>query len=112
VPVSVIWPLEMVGNLNSQTYLDILINGVGPAIEEVAHEDQEAAHVKTHLNQTFPNRWIGRDGTINWPARFPDLAPCDFFSWAYLKNKIYKMQHPNVDSLRKTIVAECRKVTT
>jgi hypothetical protein len=75
----IIGPLEIVGTLNSQTYLDILINVVGPAVEEVAHEDQEIcfqqrgcpAHfginVKTHLNKAFPNRWIGCDGicTIN-----------------------------------------------
>jgi hypothetical protein len=70
-----------------------------------------SSNVRIHLNQAFPNRWIGPRGTINSPARSPDLAPCNFFSWTYLKNKIYKTRHPNIDSLREGIVAECRNVT-
>lgn len=119
----IIGPFEIVGNLNSQTYLDLLINEVGPALEEVAHEDQEVwyqhdgcpAHfgvnVRAHLNETFPNCWIGRGGTINWAARSPDLALCDFFLWPYLKNKIYRQRHPNINSLREAIIVECRHIT-
>jgi hypothetical protein len=35
--------------------------------------------VMQHLNDTFLNRWIGRDSTINWPPRYRDLIPLDFF---------------------------------
>ena len=35
--------------------------------------------VREFLDQTFPNRWIGRDGPIAWPPRSPDLTPLDFF---------------------------------
>ena len=27
------------------------------------------------LHQRFPNKWIGRQGPIQWPARSPDLNP-------------------------------------
>ena len=37
-----------------------------------------ARHVMQHLNDTFPNRWIGRGSTIKWPPRSPDLTPLDF----------------------------------
>ena len=36
-------------------------------------------HVMQHLNDTFPNRWIGRGCTINWPPRSPNFTPLDFF---------------------------------
>ena len=38
-----------------------------------------------HLNDTFPNGWIGRGSTINWPPRSPDLTPLDFCLWGLMK---------------------------
>lgn len=115
----IVGPFEIEGNLNSEKYLDLLITKVGAALEVVARENQKIwfqhdgcpAHysldVRNFLNDCFPNRWIGRGGTINWPARSPDLVPCDFFLWGHLKSKIYKKRHPNINSLRNAIVAEC-----
>lgn len=115
----IIGPFEIEGNLNSQTYLQLLMTKVGPALEEVARDNQEIwfqqdgcpAHygieVRNFLNDSFPNHWIGRGGAINWPARSPDLAPCDFFLWGHLKSKIYRTRHPDINSLREAIVAEC-----
>ncbi|EZA48673.1 hypothetical protein X777_13179, partial [Ooceraea biroi] len=40
------------------------------------------------LNESFPDRWIGRGGRISWPARSPDLMPLDFFLWGHLKNEV------------------------
>jgi hypothetical protein len=31
------------------------------------------------LDANLENRWIGRNGPVLWPARSPDLNPCDFF---------------------------------
>jgi len=31
--------------------------------------------VRQYPNNKFPNRWIGRGGTQNWPPRSPDLNP-------------------------------------
>ncbi|XP_031329394.1 uncharacterized protein LOC116181049 [Photinus pyralis] len=120
---NIIGPFEIEGNLNSETYLDLLVTKVGPALEDVARENQEIwfqqdgcpAHfglnVRHFLNNSFPNHWIGRSGTINWPARSPDLAPCDFFLWGHLKSKIYKRRHPDINSLREAIVTECALIT-
>jgi hypothetical protein len=44
------------------------------------------------LDQQYPDRWIGRGGPRNWPARSPDLNPLDFFLWGYVKNVVYR--HP------------------
>lgn len=46
----------------------------------------------------FPTRWgytahckgILLLGDISWPARSPDLAPCDFFLWGYLKEEVFR----------------------
>ena len=35
--------------------------------------------VREYLNGRFREKWIGRGGPIQWPARSPDLNPLDFF---------------------------------
>ena len=42
------------------------------------------------LNDTFPNRWIGRGSTINWPPRSPDLTQLDFCFWGWIKSDVYR----------------------
>ena len=32
---------------------------------------------------------MGRRGSHEWPARSPDLTPCDFFLWGWLKEQVY-----------------------
>ena len=47
--------------------------------------------VRAHLIVNLPGRWIGRDShnessLLTWPPRSPDLTPCDFFLWGYIKD--------------------------
>ncbi|GFX88484.1 uncharacterized protein TNCV_2279521 [Trichonephila clavipes] len=37
---------------------------------------------------TYPERWIGRDGPVNWPARSPDLSCLDVFLWGHMKSLV------------------------
>ena len=57
-------------------------------------------HVREFLNETFPNRWIGRDGPIPWPPRSPDITPLDFFLWGYVKDIVYKTKVRDIDDLK------------
>ncbi len=42
--------------------------------------------ITTYLNEHFPNKWIShRSPYVQWPPRFPDLTPLDFYLWGYLK---------------------------
>ncbi|CAF4927346.1 unnamed protein product [Pieris macdunnoughi] len=59
--------------------------------------------VRNHLNEEYPDRWIGRGGTISWPARSPDLNPLDFFYWGAGKEKVYSKSMQNVEELRQRI---------
>jgi hypothetical protein len=39
-----------------------------------------------------------------WPARSPDLAPCDFFFWGYVKDKVFVPPLPqDLQQLRQRI---------
>jgi hypothetical protein len=39
-----------------------------------------------------------------WPARSPDLTPCDFYLWDYLKNKVYRTYPYNEEESYKKIL--------
>jgi hypothetical protein len=46
-------------------------------------------YVTYFLNETVPDRWIGRCGPTVWPPRSPDLTPVDFFLWGCVKDLVY-----------------------
>ena len=35
---------------------------------------------------------VGRHFKIEWPSRSPDLTPCDFFFWRFLRDRIYRVE--------------------
>lgn len=62
-------------------------------------------NAREYLNYMFPNRWIGRRGQIEWPARVPHLLPCDYFVWSHLKTMCAK---PNLKVLVISRGNQCR----
>jgi hypothetical protein len=38
------------------------------------------------FDQYFPNQRIGCAGLITLPVKSPDITPCDFFLWVYVKD--------------------------
>ena len=70
-----------------------------------------ATKVRGYLNQLFPDRWIGRRGSLKWAARSPDLTPCDFFLWGFLKGKVYSTCPQNLEELKQKIRVSCGQVT-
>ncbi|GFG36633.1 hypothetical protein Cfor_09377 [Coptotermes formosanus] len=37
-----------------------------------------AGEVRKLLKEVLPGRWIGHEGPIQWPPRYPDLTRLDF----------------------------------
>jgi hypothetical protein len=126
----IIGPLFIDGNLNGGNYLELLQNYVVPALANLYpnpenpqvpsnliwfQQDGAPPHydinVRHYLNRTFPNRWIGRRGSIEWPARSPDLTSLDFFLWGHIKSIVYKTKPLNLDDLRGRITNAIRSVT-
>lgn len=100
-----IGPVILPNILNGQGYLEHLQNALPGLIENLnlPQEIQEniifmqdgaaphwAVRVRDHLNQVYAGRWIGRGGPIPWPARSPDLNPCDFYLWSKIKSTVYR----------------------
>ena len=59
----------------------------------------------------FPGHVISLRGDIGWPPRSPDLTPCDFFLWAYLKAKVYEQCPQTLEALKEAIQQEVAAIT-
>ena len=56
--------------------------------------------VRAHLNVNLPGCWIGRAShtdspLLPWPPRSPDLRPCSFFLWGYIKDRVHVPPMPH-----------------
>ena len=88
-----IGPFFFDGNVTAAAYLAMLTEFLWPKLMRrklLFQRDGAPAHyaldVRAWLDSKFPNRWIGRRGPVEWPPRSPDLTPCNFFLWGYLKD--------------------------
>ena len=96
-----IGPVTLDDRMTGQNYLDFLQNELPKQLEDVPLATRIAMyfqhdgapshytrHVMKHLNDIFPNTWIGRGSTINWPPRSPDLTPLEFCLWGLMKSEV------------------------
>jgi hypothetical protein len=67
-------------------------------------QDVATAHTATYsikvLNKVFEDRLISRR---LWPARSPDLNPCDFYLWGNQKDKVYSNNPHTLVELKQNI---------
>ena len=120
---NLIGPYFLEPRLNGVAYLQFLRDDLPELLEDVPlglvnrmwfMHDGAPPHfsiaVRNYLNATFPLRWLGRGGPVEWPARSPDLNPCDFFLWGHLKDLVYQTEVPDVEELRRRIIHGCQTI--
>jgi hypothetical protein len=119
-----IGPFELPTRLDGGTYKNFLENDLPMLLLDVNLQLRRnvvfqndgapchyATQVRNYLNETFPNRWIGRGGPISWPPRSPDLNPIDFFIWGYYKEITYARECSSEEELRQKITEAKRVVS-
>jgi len=67
-------------------------------------------HVTEYLNESFPNRWLGRGGPVAWPPRSPDLTPLDYYLWGHTKTLVYENKVDSRAALRDRIFAAAQHI--
>ena len=87
-------------NMNGPLYGDLLVDSVIPELKRtnggvldplIWQQDGTPCHVTNDnlqlLDGEFDGRVVSRRAIRGqeWPPRSPDLNPCDFFLWGYLK---------------------------
>ena len=95
--------------VNGEAYLAMLQNWLMDQLHEeesanfIFQQDGAPPHwcltVRQYLNTTLPDRWLGRSGQtdrvlLRWSPRSPDLTPCNFFLWGYVKDLVYVLLLP------------------
>jgi hypothetical protein len=104
--------------VTSHRYVEMLRNFLEPRLNELGNaslwfqQDGATAHTVRAsmevLREIFPGRFISLRGDILWPACSPNLSPCDFFLWRYLKAEVFKCRPQTTDELTDAI---CHKIT-
>ena len=62
------------------------------------------------FREMFPSRLVSLLGDIGWPARSPDLTPCDIFLLGYLKAEVYKHRPQILKALKDAIPEEVNAI--
>uniref|UniRef100_A0A914UJ68 Transposase n=1 Tax=Plectus sambesii TaxID=2011161 RepID=A0A914UJ68_9BILA len=63
-----------------------------------------AKDVRDWPNENFGGRWMGHGSpTMPWSSRSPDLTPCDFFLWGFIKSKVYTINLRDIPELKDRI---------
>jgi hypothetical protein len=108
-------------SVTSERYVRMLSQFLKPKLEELDNnlqvwfqQDGATAHTaKRSLNvlqEMFPEKVVSLRGNVEWPARSPDLSPCDFFLWGYLKAEVFKLRPTSISSLKLAIQAAIEKI--
>ena len=108
--------------VTSDRYIQMIEEFFLPKLEEMNLRDvwfqQDGATAHTArtsmalLREHFPERLISLRGDLDWPARSPDLAPCDFFLWGYLKSLVYTNRPKTLGMLKNNIRAAIANIDT
>jgi transposase len=115
----IIGPYFFDGTVTGVSYLHMLREFLLPILMDypddiMFQQDGAPPHyaliVREFLNDNFPERWIGRRGPIEWPARSPDLTPPDFFLWGLLKDKVYSRNPRTIPQLKIAITEEIHSI--
>ncbi|GBM15013.1 hypothetical protein AVEN_266908-1 [Araneus ventricosus] len=80
-------------------------------------QDGAPPHIATPVKQ-LSNLHFGNDRIIiqhfptAWSPRSPDLNPCDFWLWGYLKDVMYGGPIANIPELKNSIAQHIHNITT
>lgn len=108
-------PFFFSDSVNSERYLNMLSSQLWPLIQQrhlendlIFMQDGAPPHwglsVRKWLDEHFAGRWMGRGSpNMPWPPRSPDLTPCDYFLWGYVKSVVYKQNPLDIEELKTKI---------
>lgn len=105
--------------VNQDNYLTMLRDWLWPKVLRTAEyqkyyfqQDGATPHradsVQTWLKSKFGKKFIDKE---MWPPRSPDLNPCDFFLWGYLKKMVYNPLPKTLDDLKANIEREIKNIS-
>ena len=67
--------------------------------------------VRQFLNEKFPDRWIGRNGSVSGPPLFSRHYTVGFFLWVYIKDMVCRISVCDINDLEHPIAEATTTVT-
>jgi hypothetical protein len=67
--------------------------------------------VSDYLNNSFRNTWIGTAAPKQWTPRSLYFTRLDFFTWCFIKYKVYLTKVPDLHDLRQSIYEAAHALT-
>ena len=97
-------------------FIPKLIQKYGPDFtEHIFCQDGASCHTaKTTLNlleQHFGDNIISNKIDNFWPPYSPDLNPCDFYLWGFLKDFVFKTSVSSIEEMKNKIISGCEQVS-
>ena len=120
----IIGPVFIHENINSELYIKVLnenfiptLRGMGVNMSETWFMQDGARPHRTQLvfdllYEYFREKIIALDSSrfvgegTDWAPYSPDLNPCDFYLWGYLKEKVYAQNPQSLEELENIIETE------
>ncbi|GFT46894.1 uncharacterized protein TNCV_3989541 [Trichonephila clavipes] len=109
--------------VTGEGYADMLQNRIIPSLADkhlleraIFMQDGAPPHigrrVKALLRRSFgDDRVLSRHFNHAWPPRSPDLSPCDYWLWGYLKSQVYRDRPTSLGMLKDNIRLQCLTIT-
>ena len=100
-------------NVHLQVYSDFSAQ-LTPKEKRYAYFQQDGNTCHTSdLSLTTIHTVFTAERTIGkglWPPRSPDLSPCDYFLWGFLKSRVYHNNPRTIDTLKNNIRQEISNI--
>ena len=103
-------PVELFAIIDS---IDCIDNTLLLAVKDNSAQERNLTVIqgvpKLPAMEGFP--WpLKYGGGMDWPPYSPDLNPCDFFLWGYLKDRVYRGNPQTIDALKEAITSEIQAI--
>lgn len=111
-------PFYFEETVKKENYLKMLQDFFWPKLLRTAErekyyfqQDGASAHtskiVQAWCSLKFGQKFLHKE---MWPPRSPDLNPCDFFLWGYLKSLVYNPLPKTIDELKVNLEREIKNI--
>ncbi|GBN06727.1 hypothetical protein AVEN_124373-1 [Araneus ventricosus] len=104
--------------INSEYYIQKILKSslkddycrLYPNGDAVFHQDSAPSHASRVTQKFFTDQQVQFLRPQQWMPNSPDAAPCDYFLWGHLKNKLNKRRVSTLRGLQKAIREEVKKI--
>ncbi|GFV11914.1 uncharacterized protein TNCV_109621 [Trichonephila clavipes] len=109
--------------VTGEWYADMLQNHIIPSLADkhllertIFMQDGSPPHIARRVKDLL-RRLFGDDRVLSrhfhhaWPPRSPDLSPCDYWLWGYLKSQVYRDRPTSLGMLKDNIRLQCLTIT-